>query len=54
LKLAADQGDAAAQSNSGFCFQNGRGVSIDAKGAPHYLKLAADHGLAIAQFASGF
>jgi TPR repeat protein len=50
LKLAADQGDADAQNNYGFCLQNGKGVSIDMKEAAHYFKLAADQGNAQAQY----
>jgi hypothetical protein len=49
LKLAADQGIAAAQNNSGNCLHNGEGVGIDFKGAAHYFKHAADPGIAIVQ-----
>jgi TPR repeat protein len=35
-KLAADQGDAAAQLNYGICLQSGQAVSIDMTGAPTY------------------
>jgi TPR repeat protein len=33
--------------------KEGEGVSIDFKGASHYLKLAADQELAVAQFHYG-
>jgi TPR repeat protein len=42
FKLAADQGNAAAQNNYGVCLKKVEGVSIDLKLAAHYFKLAAD------------
>jgi TPR repeat protein len=49
LKLAADQGNAAAQNNYGKCLSNGEGVGIDFQGAAHYFELAADQGIATDQ-----
>jgi TPR repeat protein len=46
LKVAADQGFAAAQYNYGNYLQ--KGVGIDFQGAAHYFKLAADQGIAAA------
>jgi TPR repeat protein len=53
LKLAADQGIAAAQFNYGMCLQDGEGVSIDMRNAAYYFKLAADQGYAAAQYNYG-
>jgi TPR repeat protein len=53
LKLASDQGFAAAHVNSGLYLQNGKGVSVDDAEAANYFKLAVDQGFANAQFHSG-
>jgi hypothetical protein len=53
LKVAADQGIAAAQLNYGICLKKGEGVGIDFQGAAHYFKLAADQGVAGAQYNYG-
>ena len=49
LKLAADQGDAAAQYSLGDMHSDGRGVAQDDKRAAALFKLAADQGDATAQ-----
>ena len=49
LKLAADQGDAAAQYNLGVLHYHGHGVAKDFKRAAELAKLAADQGDAKAQ-----
>jgi hypothetical protein len=48
LQLAADQGNTAAQFHYRLCLRNVERVSIDLKGAGHYVKLA-DQGHAPAQ-----
>jgi hypothetical protein len=53
FRLAADQGFAGAQSNIGFCYDNGTGVIKDEKEAVKWYRLAADQGYAIAQFNLG-
>jgi TPR repeat protein len=53
LKLAADQGIAAAQYNHRICLHSGDGIPFDLKGAAHSLKLAADHGFVEAQYRYG-
>ena len=52
-KLAADRGDAAAQSYLGFCYAEGRGVLQDDREAARYYKLAADQGSKEAQYDLG-
>jgi hypothetical protein len=52
-RLAADQGDAQAQSNLGFMYDNGRGVAQDFAEAVKWYWLAADQGHAPAQFNLG-
>ena len=53
FRLAADQGDADAQSNLGLMYANGEGVLEDAPEAVKWLRLAADQGVAAAQFNLG-
>jgi TPR repeat protein len=48
FQFAADQGNAAAQFDSGFCLSKGKGISIDFKGAAYYFQLAADQRIAAA------
>jgi TPR repeat protein len=51
-KLAADQGNAGAQSNLGFFYEQGRGgLQKDDREAARLYKLAADQGNAYAQAA---
>jgi TPR repeat protein len=51
--LAADQGNANAQSNLGVCYKNGTGVTKDEREAVRWYRLAADQGKAAAQFNLG-
>ena len=44
--LAAEQGDADAQNNLGFMYNNGRGVPQDDKTAVKWYTLAAEQGYA--------
>ena len=53
-RLAADQGDAPAQSNLGYCYEFGKGVAQDAKEAVRLYRLAADQGNAVAQKNLGY
>ena len=53
FRLAADQGDADAQSNLGVMYANGEGVLEDDPEAVKWLRLAADQGVAAAQFNLG-
>ena len=53
-RLAAEQGDAAAQNKLGFMYANGEGVPEDATEAVRWYRLAAEQGDAIAQFNLGF
>ena len=48
-RLAAEQGDAAAQNNLGWMYANGRGVSQDDGEAVKWYRLAAEQGDADAQ-----
>jgi TPR repeat protein len=48
-RLAADQGDARAQFNLGFSYDNGRGVPQNHAEALKWFRLAADQGNANAQ-----
>ena len=48
-RLAAGQGDASAQSNLGFMYQEGRGVPQDNAEAVRWYRLAAGQGHAMAQ-----
>jgi TPR repeat protein len=48
-RKAADQGDAGAQSNLGFCYANGTGVAKDEVEAVRWYRKAADQGDAGAQ-----
>ena len=50
----ADQGNAAAQSNLGFMYRNGKGVPQDDKEAVKWYRLAAEQGDAVAQSNLGF
>ena len=52
-KPLAAQGDAAAQSNLGYMYENGRGVAQDYKEAARLYGLAAAQGHASAQFNLG-
>ena len=53
LRLAADEGDAAAQFNLGVMYANGEGVPQDDAEAAKWFRRAADQGDADAQFVSG-
>ena len=48
-RLAAEQGDAGAQSNLGVMYEGGRGVSRDETEAVRWFRLAAEQGFAQAQ-----
>ena len=48
-RLAAAQGNAGAQSNLGYIFENGNGVAKDRAEAIRWYRLAAAQGNAIAQ-----
>ncbi len=48
-KLAADQGDAAAQTNLGLMYDHGQGVTQNYQEAVRLYKLAVDQGYALAQ-----
>ena len=53
-KLAADQGNAAAQYNLGLCYRRGQiGVAQDYKEAVRWYRLAANQGQALAQYNLG-
>jgi TPR repeat protein len=52
-RLAADQGDAAAQFNYGLCLPTGEGVSMNWSESAKDFRLAADQGHADAQFKYG-
>lgn len=53
LMALAEQGDAAAQSNLGIAYSNGRSVPRDYAEAFKWYRLAAEQGLAAAQFNLG-
>jgi len=53
FQLLADQGDATAQSNLGFMYENGQGVKQDYVKAAKLYRLAADQGDALAQYNLG-
>ena len=53
LRLAADQGYAAAQYNLGVCYEKGLGVTQDYEIAKKYYCLAADQGYTMAQYNLG-
>ena len=53
-RLAADQGNAPAQSDLGFMYANGRGVPQDGTEAVKWYRLAANQGNALAQYNLGF
>jgi hypothetical protein len=48
FRIAADRGNAVAQHNIGFLYQNGLGVTQDYAQAMHWYRLAADRGNASA------
>jgi uncharacterized protein len=48
-KLSAEQGNADAQYNLGYCFDNGEGVEEDKVEAVRWYKLSAEQGNADAQ-----
>ncbi len=50
VKPRADQGNAAAQYNLGFMYENGQGVAQDYKAAVKWYTLAAEQGIAGAQY----
>jgi hypothetical protein len=52
--MAADQGNADAQNNYGFCLRKGRGIGQDLEAGARYYKMAADQGHASAQYNYGF
>ena len=45
LKRNAEQGDATAQNNLGFCYEDGRGVSKDLNEAIEWYRKAAQQGI---------
>jgi TPR repeat protein len=47
LKQRADEGDAIAQWQYGFCLLKGEGVSLDLQNAAQYFKLSAAQGNAV-------
>ena len=53
LRLGAQQGDAAAQSNLGGMYRRGEGVPQDNQEAAKWYRLAADQGYATAQYFLG-
>ena len=53
LKPLAEQGNAIAQSNLGWMYSNGKGVTQDDKTAVKWYTLAAEQGDARAQFKLG-
>ena len=53
LRRRADQGDAEAQFNLGFMYDNGEGVPQDDQEAVKWYRMAAEQGYAGAQFALG-
>ena len=50
----ADQGFASAQSNLGYCYEQGKGVPQDLKEAVRWYRLAADQGYAVAKYNLGY
>ena len=54
MRLSADQGNASAQNNLGFMYDNGKGVTQDYKEAVKWYRLAAAQGNASAQYNLGF
>ena len=54
LRKAAEQGDAAAQSNLGCCYSDGRGVEQDYEEAAKWFRKAAEQGDATAQSYLGY
>jgi len=54
FKKAANQGNASAQTNLGFMYDNGQGVRQDYKEAVKWYKKAANQGDAGAQYNLGF
>jgi TPR repeat protein len=52
-RLAADQGDALAQTDLGYRYETGKGVDQDYKEAFRLYKLAAEQGVPIAQYKTG-
>ena len=52
-RLAAGQGHASAQYNTGVLYENGQGVTHDFKEAAKWYRRAADQGHASAQFNMG-
>ena len=53
MRVAADQGNAQAQSNLGFMYGDGQGVTQDYKEAVKWYRLAADQGNADADYNLG-
>ena len=53
IRKSADQGDAAAQFNLGFCYSNGQGVPQSYEDAVKWYRKSADQGDAAAQFNLG-
>jgi TPR repeat protein len=49
-RMAADRGNAVAQNEVGFFYQNGLGVSVDYAEALRWYRLAADQGDTLAQY----
>ncbi len=54
VALAAEQGDAASQSNLGIMYDNGDGVPQDDVEAVRWWRLAAEQGYAVAQYNLGY
>ena len=53
FRIAAEEGDACAQSNLGVMYETGRGVARDNGEAVRWFRLAADQGEAVAQYNLG-
>ena len=54
FRQLADQGNASAQANLGWMYQNGLGVIQDYATAVRWYRKAADQGYAVAQYNLGF
>ena len=53
-KQSAEQGNALAQSNLGWMYENGEGVQLDKREAVKWYRKAAEQGYALAQFGLGW
>lgn len=52
-RKSAEQGNAGAQCNLGYCYANGTGVSQDHVEAVKWYRISAEQGCAVAQFNLG-